>query len=438
MNWLPEKAESDGARSQQKARGVPGLDPSAGVVGTGPIRGFRNVEGTMYVVSGTKLYKLATTGSTLLGTIAGTGRVGMSHNQIANGSEVSIVNGTQGYIYNTVTGVFAAITDPNYPGSGVVDYIDTYNAHVEPLGRYWYVSGLAQAGVFNALDRYDAEADPDLIVTLIVTHEEVWVMGQRTIEAFYDTGVSTGRFLRIQGVVIEQGCAAKFCAVNLDNSVFWLGNDGIFYRANGYTPMRISTHAIESAIRNLDWTQCFAQVWTDSGHKVIYWTFPDGQTWGFDVASGLWHRRQSYGLNRWRVNALAFWQGRWIAGDYQTGQLYWLDWNRHDEAGQPLVAERVTGYIHKDQNRLSMNSMELVIETGDGAADSTVALRYSDDGGRNWCGWKYRPLGLTGDYQERPTWNRLGQFRNRLLHFRVSSPVKRDLITAVMDVEVES
>src|SRR5690606_10026249 len=102
----------------------------------------------------------------------------------------------------------------------------------------------------------------------------------------------------------------------------WLGNDGKFYMLAGYTPQRISTRPIEQAIRGLNWSQAFAFVWEDSGHSVCYWTFPDGRTWGFDASSGKWHRRASYGMDRWRVNNTAFWRQQWIAGDFQTGRLW--------------------------------------------------------------------------------------------------------------------
>ena len=42
-----------------------------------------------------------------------TGRVSMSH----NGTQVMIVDGTNGYIYNTATTVFAQITDGDFPAN---------------------------------------------------------------------------------------------------------------------------------------------------------------------------------------------------------------------------------------------------------------------------------------------------------------------------------
>jgi len=102
INYIPEFAENPHSRGTVKLIGAPGLQEFASA-GT-KHRGARNVEGKLFVVSGTELYQIGTDGSvTDLGNIPGTGRVSMSHNQIAGGNELLIVTGSSGYIWNTVT-----------------------------------------------------------------------------------------------------------------------------------------------------------------------------------------------------------------------------------------------------------------------------------------------------------------------------------------------
>ncbi|MTV47109.1 hypothetical protein, partial [Streptococcus pneumoniae] len=90
-----------------------------------------------------------------------------------------------------------------------------------------------------------------------------------------------------------------------------MADDGSVYRANGYTPERVSTHPIEQALRICDLSQAFCTVYEDEGHKILYITCPDGQTFGFDVASQEWHRRQSFDLLRWNIATLTKWLGVW-------------------------------------------------------------------------------------------------------------------------------
>lgn len=437
VNYIYVKADVPGGRSASLLRGLPGLTAFGTATGT-PVRGLRNVEGNLYAVRGNDLSQVAVDGTaTSLGPISGVGLVSMTDNEISGGHQLAIGTGPSGFVYNTVTNALVPITDPGFPGTPIFEFIDNYVIGMDPLGKFWFESDLANALSYNTMDRQEAESAPDDIVTLIVNHSEVWVMGGRTIDPFIDNGTATGTFVRAPGIVIEQGCAARFSAVVLDNAVFWLGNDGIVYKSNGYTPVRKSTHAIEQEIRDLDWSQAFAFTWTDGGHKVYYLTFPDGHTWGYDCATDLWHRRESYRLHRWRISALVFWNGVWIAGDYETGQLYKLDWDNYTENGEDLVAERTTGVLSNNGDTIINSGFALTMDTGRGAinADHVVEFCYSDDGGYNFKAWKTRQLGPRGAYGKRIEFLRLGSTRQRVGRVRVSSPCKRDIISAQVKVD---
>lgn len=364
VNLIPVYAEKEGTRSPKMLRCAPGFSDFADTGTNAPIRGMRNVEGLFLVVSGTTLFSIATNGAVkALGTIPGTGRVVMAHNQITNGNEVAIP-GTSGYVYNTVTGVLQRITDEGFPGAVTFDYIDSYITFIEPGRRFAGFSDLADAMEYNTLDRVEAEGAPDKLVGQIVTHREWWLFGERTIEPFTNTGASQGTFQRSGGTVMEVGAASPYAISRLDNSVFWLGSDGVVYRANGFSPQRISTYPIEQAIARCTWETAFSFTYEDRGHKIFYLTFQDGQTWGYDVATQEWHRRQSKGLDRWRINDLVRWNGKWIAGDYSNGKLYELDWNVQTEAGVEMERMRVSGVLSDEQNPIIVNAVELVFDTG--------------------------------------------------------------------------
>lgn len=369
VNYIPVAAERPGGRSPTMLRGVPGMRTFCVTGSNKPIRGARNVEGLLLVVTGTTLYKVSTNGAaTALGTIPGVGRVSMSHNQITGGNEVAIANGQSGYVYNTVTGTLAQITDEGFPGAISFDFVDGYITGIEPARRFAFHSNLAAATDYNTLDRYEAEGSPDKLVGQIVDHREWWLFSERTIEPFVNTGAATNTFQRASNTMIEVGCASGASIAQMDSSVFWVGNDGIVYRANGYTPQRISTQAIEQALARCNLAQCFAFTFEDRGHKVYYLTCPDGQTWGYDAATGEWHRRQSEGLTRWRINTLTKWNGVWIAGDYTNGKLYELNWDVQDEDHAVLERRRITGVLSDNQNRVTVDGVALVFDTGASAS----------------------------------------------------------------------
>lgn len=364
QNMLVVMAERAGTRSPSILREVPGFYTYLDL-GAGPIRGAHDVEGTLFVVSGSLLYSIdSSRTATEMGTISGVSRVAMAHNQITGGSEVAIAAGSTGYVYNTASGEFSTITDDAWVGATSLDFVDGYITAVEPGGRFWYHSDLAAAKVYSTLDRYEGETSPDKITTHIVLNRQVLVLNQKTIEIFQDTGAATNTFQRLDGVSIEVGCTSKASPVRIGGTVCFLDDRGIVRMFRGYDPVRISTHAIEQDISLCDLTKAFGLAFEERGHQVYYLTFPDGYTWGYDLSSGEWHRRQSFDLTRWRANTLTRWNRLYIAGDYNSGKLYALDWDLCVEDTDPLIRKRTCSNIQANQNRIFVPEVEIVAEVG--------------------------------------------------------------------------
>ena len=330
----------------------------------GPVRGTYNAEGRFFAVAGNTLFQITAAGvSVPLGTVPGVGRVSFSHNQITNGNEILVNNGTSGYIYNTVTQVFERITDTSYPGGLCAIFINNRFLQLEPARRYIFPSGLANGLAYNALDRFTSETSPDLAMSLQNIGNQLAVFSSTTTEWFEDTGANPQPF-RSTGIVADKGAAGPFSTAKMDNQLFMLADDGVFYRYQGYNPVRISTKPIEQAIRSKNWFNVFTTVWEDSGYAVCYWTFPDGHTWGYDASSGKWHRRESYGFNRWRLNSLTYWQNAWYGGDFQNGRLWQLDWDYLLEGDQEFESIRAAGVISDNQNRVIHERLEVIMDTG--------------------------------------------------------------------------
>ena len=454
VGWIPVNAEVEGTRSPEILRDPPGLKPFGFPVdesydGRGH-RGARNVEGKAFLVVGNGLYTVDKEGDfTRLGDIPinGRGRCTLTHNQITGGNQVVIATGSTSYVWNTVTETLTQITDDGFPGFLTVDYINSLVIGIEPQRRFFFNSDLADAMSYNALERYEAEASPDRLRALIVSHLEVWALGEKVIEVFENTGTVNALFEN-KRIVIEMGCAATHSVQKLDNAIFFLGSDGSVYQTEGYGLRRISTYPMEQAIRALDWHKAFAFTWSDSGHKVYYLTFPDGHTWGFDCATRQWHRRVSEGLDRWRVSTMFQWRNKWYAGSFNSGMLYELDWAYKQEGCDALIRERVTPTLHDHQNRVTVDEVELLFNTGgvptsciyvDG--DDSLAVNDPDlndhkaliamaRDGNAFGSWTEHDLGSTGEFGKRVRRQRLGTCRNLTMKVRVTSPIRADLVAA--------
>jgi len=359
VNYLPTLAERDGTRSPVVHKTAPGLKTFTRI-GTGPHRGAHNCEGRRFIVSGRKLYQVDKNGvATDRGTIPGTGRVTMAHNQIANGNQVLIGTIDNSYLWDTVENTLAA--------TGValqsVDFLNQRFLGVDQQRRFWRHSALADGASWSDLDVYSSESSPDRIVALKVLDGQVYVFNERTIEVFVDQPTETQVFQRT--VVIQRGCISGDTIVRIAGTLFFVGDDYIPYRLDGYTPVPIGMKPIVADLSKTEPRKLFGFGWEDRGYLVYYVTAQNGHTWGYDVTNGRWHRRESYGLDRWRINTLVKFEQDWYAGDYSSGLLYRLEWGYVYEGCEIMPRKLRTGVLHNQGNRVRIHGFRLFAETGE-------------------------------------------------------------------------
>ena len=439
------ESEPPDAKSQIALFGAPGLTNFA-TCGAGPIRGFRVMGGMLYVVAGPTLYSVtsAGVGTALGGAISGTGVVSMSD----NGTQIIIVNGAFGYVYSATSG-FQIITSPNFHASSSVTFFDNYFVLAWDGTNKFFISGTLDGTSYDGLDFASAEVSSDYVVAVVNQQENLLVFGQTTIETWYDAGTVNFPFQRIDGGTIERGCAAALTPVKEDNSVFFLGDDCVFYRLDGTIPRRISTHAIEDAWQRYTLvSDAFTFSYTFEGHKFIVLTFPTANaTWVYDISTSLWHERDSRDANnnnfgRWRGNCGISAYNKILIGDAYSGQIGYIDGTLNTEFGNTMRAEMISPVINNDRRRIFMSRFELDIEQGvgntvDPGENPQILLSWSDDGGRIFRAPQlWHGMGRKGAYSTRVFWTRLGQARNRVLKVTISDPVRRNIIAAHADLSV--
>ena len=430
---------------------APGLKLKVSV-GLGPIRGMWEYGGNLYVVSRDKLYKVDSSYAvTTLGTVAGTsGPVSMAD----NGTQLFVACNGPSYIYNAQTGVFAQITDGDFPGAVTVSYLDGYFVFNEPNSQKIWVTALLDGTSVDPLDFASAEGSPDGVVGIIADHREVWVFGTNSVEVWYNSGNADFPLSRIQGAFNELGCAAPYSITKMDNGLFWLGKDargqGIVYRANGYTGQRISTHAVEWQIQQYaNMSDAIGYTYQQDGHSFYVLIFPQANTtWVYDVATQAWHERAGFAngeFTRHRSNCQAFFQGEVLVGDYQNANVYAFDLDDFSDNGSIqkwLRSWRALPTGANNLKRSAQHSLQLDLETGVGlnlgqGSDPQVMLRWSDDGGHTWSSEHWVSIGKIGEFYRRAIWRRLGmtmKLRDRVYELSGTDPVKIAIVGAELIV----
>jgi len=418
---------------------------------TGPVRGGISEGGYSWFVGGNTVYRVDSNWNmTTLGTIStNSGEVGI----VSNGAQILIVDGVGGWLITVATSTLAVIADTDFPnGVKRCGYQDGYFL-VTGLANspsFWINTTAYDGAAWDALDFASAEGSPDNTVGMIVDHRELWLFGALSAEVWVNTGSSDFPFQRSGNTFIEHGCAAAGTIAKADNTVFWLGNDdkgaGIVWRADGYSPVRVSTHALEHAFASYTLSDAFAFTYQQEGHIWYILTFPtDSKTWAFDASTQLWFERAymnplTGALSRWRANCAVFFNGEHLVGDYESGKVYALDLDTYTDNGDAILRQRRTATSEGLQTRLFYSALQVDMETGVGngngqGSDPLLMLRYSNDGGRTWSNEKTASIGQVGEYSNRVRFTRLGAGRNRLWEISMTDPVKFAVFGAVVEGE---
>lgn len=425
--------------------GTPGLLRKVTLSGGGH-RASIPAGGFLWVVVGANVYKV-TTGyvGTLVGTLPNThGPVRMAQ----NGTQVGIAHPGGWHVVTIATSAMVAVTDA--PAMSDITFIDNYGVGANENGTYSWTA-LADFTDIEALSFASAEGHPDRILRTLADHRELWLMGEVSIEVAVVSGDPDLPFTRT--AFMEQGILAPASACKEDNSVLWLGanekGQGVVYRANGYTPQRISTHAIEQAIATYAHPElATGYTYQQDGHHFYRLNFAEA-SWAYDLNTGLWaqlaYRNTASGeLERHRADTHSFFNGLHLVGDYADGRLYALDMDTFTDDGAPIYRERTWAQLEAENRFIRFDRGELIAEMGVGldgstsgdGADPQVWLSWSDDGCRNFSNEHAQSLGRIGANRNRAIWRRMGRARTRAYRLRTSAAVRIAWRAFNFDVDV--
>ena len=450
LNLYPVLGESGTAKSVRALFGTPGLRRLATLAGGG-IRGFhRPSTGDAIAVAGYNVYRVTTDfTATLVGTIDPDDTVASIKD---NGTTAVLVTGNYGYKLDLATNVLTQITDGGFYGGARVSYNDNAFVLERPGTNQFYISAADGSVSFDALDFASAESNAEPIVSHIVNHGQILLFKRTVTEVWGDSGNPDFPYSRDGNALIEQGCAATHSVVDLDNSVFWLGEDrnghGVVWRMDGYTPRRVSHDGVEQAIQGYsDISDARAYAYQQEGETFYVLSFPSANaTWVYGVKANLWHERawrdpDTTELNRHRSNCHMLWGGLHVVGDWENGNLYALDLDCFDDDGDPLLALRSSPHVADgDYRRIRFHGLQVDVEAGKGLTtgqgdDPQMMVRWSDDGGHTWSNLRTVTMGRIGQYRARARLRRLGSGRDRVFEVSISDPVKRVILGAAVDAE---
>lgn len=431
--------------------------PGLRALGAPPVQGrgrgvFRVSNGDLYGVVGPNVYYIDRNWQfNNLGLIQNRFTpVSMDDNGQSNGNEIVLVdNSPLGYQINMTSRQMTQIVDTTglFTGSTRVQFFDTF-FFFNQIGTNNFYCSLSEQVAFNALDTASKGTFGDPIQALIACQRTLWPVGTMTAEPWFDAGDPIFPLEEVFGQFVPHGTIAPYSICTTDVNAFWLSQDkdgrAIMLAIEGYGAKKISTFALED-----EWltypklSDAICYTYQQGGHTFVVAHFPSAnKSWGYDLATKLWHQRawtdDNGNLNRERVCFHAFAYDTNVGMDWETGQIYAIDQNVMNDAGQPISCIRSFPHIVDELKNLTISEFIADMQTGmlagsaegplisnafsDGFSDGfgpqtkigppQVGLRISKDGGATFGNYRVKTLISAGHFRSMLRWRGLGMGRD--------------------------
>jgi hypothetical protein len=348
----------------------------------------------------------------------------------------------------TLTAVAGAVLDGTFfvqrPAlSGIGGTYDT--------GRQVNFSAVLDGTTWNGLDFFSKEGYPDYLRSIQSDGVQLYLWGTETFEVWQadPNAVPGGNpFVELIGAGGRYGNISTFAQGAIDGHIYFLGGDDrgqiCAYVMNGYSPVRISTHAQEASWQaNAMGANAVSYTYMEEGHSFWCINF-GGQTWCFDPETGAWHQRYKWtgsAFAPYQTNLHTFipewgaggmhvtaWTG--AAGVFQSSTLF------YDDVGTDMAWQRVLPYIYNDGKWQYFGRLDLEMETGSAPAGlPAITLDYSDDRGVTFQNPRVATVAAPIDASStRVFWNRNGKSRGRLPRLSGAGQYRVALIDADWDI----
>jgi hypothetical protein len=426
------------------------LRPTEGLVeiaqGPGTDRGGIEYEGICYRVMGTKLVTVNQDDSiTILGDVGFGGQVTMdySFDLLAIAADGNL------FYYNPALNTLVQVTDPDIGTVLDVVWVDGYFMTTD--GEFLIVTELTDPTQVNPLKYGSSEVDPDPVVGLVKTRNEIYAINRNTIEVFDNVGGEFFPFARIDGAQIQKGAVGTHAAcVYLERIAFVGGgrNERVsVYLGSNSNTEKIGTREIDDILQGLtsiELDQILVETRVFRNQNLLYVHLPD-RTLVFDgVASQaggtpVWtiNTTARVGFQQYRAKNFVYCYDKWIFGDPQSDAVGTFDEKTSAHWGEVVRWEFGTSIIYNESVGAVIHQLELVSLTGRVALgeNPTISTSYSYDG-QKYSQEKFINVGSVGDTTKRLVWFQQGFMRNwRTQRFRGTSDAH--ITVARLEAQVE-
>lgn len=395
-NWYPEKTVSG-----YKLVSAPGLTLVATTGNNAACRGaYVASTGQVFTINGNTIYEVSS-----IYTLTSRGTISTSSGYVAfadNGTELLIVvNLINAYtLVMSTGGALTLIADANFPSApNGAAFLDGYFVvgSAGGTGGYnqFYLSQLYDGDTWTPIAYASAEGSSDRLTNIKVSNRKLFLIGEQSVEIWYNTGNASFPFERITGAVIEVGTAARMSAAVSDGFLFMVTSNaagrfavvqisdaGVKYISTPY----VETDLIGASATALTSWEGFC--FRDGGH--LFYQLNTNMSFCYDVTEGAWIERDSSDVTpRHRAKVILNASGSSgsppLVFDYANGKIYQY-YGDSDNAAN-IARVRTFGPIQAGAKRVLHSRIRFVLEVASFLSSSFTlsgTLDWSDDGGLTW------------------------------------------------------
>lgn len=410
----------------------------------GADRGLHRMAEVLYQVKGTRLYTIDKFGAhSDLGAINGSDRCIMAD----DGINLFIVSASGVYRYSSDTGAIDIVTDTNIVGAKSVAFIN--NQFIYTNDKFSVVSNVGDGSTANGLNIIGEESLPDDMVRDFVFDDIIYRCSERSIVAWYNSGVGNPPIEKLQGRIFQVGLAAIHSIARTDDALYWLGDDFSIYQSNAGAKVKVSTDAISNEIQSYDKvSDAIGRTFIVDGINFYAITFPTGgktfviseslgaQGW-FELSSGI-------GGGEYQGSSFIECYGKTHVADEKNGNIYTLCNKTFTNDGETMRRVRVTSSANGDLvgakgQLVQMSKAKFIMETGNGlisgqGENPRIMVEYSDDGGKSWRHGGWPRIGRLGENTLQVNFFNMGKFYDRIFRIAMTDPVPLYLYSATIDI----
>lgn len=357
----------------------------------------------------------------------------------------------------TTGGLVTAVTGAYLDGSF---FVQRPSGGTPDLGRQVNFSGVNDGTSWNALDFFTKESYPDYISSIWAFQEQLYVMGTESAEVWQNS-TTTGRPIRLPGAAAKVGSVARYGIADDGEKLYFVGGpplgQAVAYILDGFTPRRISTHAVEASWAAQDAFMPGVQTYCSIEDGHFLWFVNNSSsplTWVYDrttselVGKPTWHQRAHWNpasggffepYKLWYHNFIPEWgsNGKHIVADYNlsSGKIWEQSLDFYDDDGQYQRHVRALAHLYSGTKRQYLGRLDIEAATGlvDPAVPAPqIILDGSKDRGQTFTNPRAASMGVAGQYSLRIFWLQLGSARDYVPRLTIMAQSQVCLIDAEM------